>query len=259
MDVSIISCALSRLIAADTTNEHFLRSASLNSRYTCPRTCRKTADHCQRIIANTEGLYNEEIAVATKCLKEVRMHRKISARGRYFDHTISQASTIYKKGGEQAPVKATFISMPVFAVLEDQCSNAGPSQYPTSKDIRHSDHHPIRSLLQCSNILAIDSERDRGQVIMKMDEEAEKAKHFIQVPEIWALIINMYTMITCAPFEVQDLCGEHVHRRPESRAGYNMQTAYRDTRTIVKYTDLSGTLRDLECRTWFVSTTHAKA
>ena len=201
------------------------------------------------MIANTEGLYKEETAVATKCLKEVRMLRKISAKGRYFDHTISQASTVYKKGGEQAPVKATFISMPVFAVLEDHGIDAGLSQYPKSKEIRHSDNHPIRSLLQCSNILAIDSERDRGQVIMKTDEESETTRHFIQVPEIWALIINMYTMITCAPFEIPDLCGDHVRLR----SGKDLQRTNKDTRTIVKYTDLSGTLRDLECRTWFVS------
>lgn len=125
--------------------------------------------------------------------------------------------------------------------------------YPTSEDIRYSDSHPIRSLLQYSNILAIGSERDRGQVVCKMNEEAHRVDHFVHVPEIWALNINSYTMITCAPFKLDDLCGEYIRRQSEDFYERSQDSSSRSSRIIVKYTGLNGTLRDLECRAWFVS------
>jgi hypothetical protein len=202
-------------------------------------------------VSSTPGLYQDEIAVATRALKDAKRARKMSVRGRYFDHTIYPASTILEKGGEKAPVKATFMSMPVFALFQDSTADKAPKLYPSSKEIRTSDHHPIRSLLQYSNILAIDSSRDRLQVVTNGAAEQDAIPPFIHVPELWALVINMYTMITCAPFSVKDLCGDNVKLMPDNRQAHGVQDAARDTRTIVKYTDLKGTLRDFQCRTWF--------
>ena len=161
-------------------------------------------------ISTMKGLYEDEMAVAMACLREARSARKMSALGRYFDQTIYEARTVLLNAGDLTPVQATFVSIPVFALFSDQGTPGHKGRYPSSKEIRSSDHHPIRSLLQYSNILAIDSERDRQQVITRINERYTDTDCFVHVPEVWALVINMYTIITCAPFSVKELCGENV-------------------------------------------------
>lgn len=178
------------------------------------------------------------------------MNRLIYAGGKYFEPFIHQASTVVEKGGDSAPVKATFVSIPILALYADLV--AQEKSYPSSRELRQSDKHPIRTLLQYSNILAIDSKRDGRQVINQLDRDSTSSSTFIHVPEFWALIINMYTIITCAPFEVTDLCGDNIKINPEDIRPSN-QSMSKNRKLIVKYTSLQGTLHDFQCRTWFVS------
>lgn len=65
-----------------------------------------------------------------------------------------------------------------------------------SQVLRSSDQHPIRSLLQYSNILAKDTQRDKRQVVTRdeVEDDGQASNHdkpFIHVPEIWMLVINM--------------------------------------------------------------------
>lgn len=203
----------------------------------------------QRHIETGEGLYYEELAIATRCLEEIRRERKQSARGRYFESTVHRATVDYTDGEQQAPLSATFISIPIFARLQSTTGGAYRAVYPSSQDMQNSDVHPVRSLLQYSNILAVDDVRDHSQVITKMDLPPSEAISFIHVPELWALSINMYTLITCCPLSVAELCGENILLKfPVDSPAINKTG--RDTRTIVKYTDYRGRLVDLECRQW---------
>lgn len=59
----------------------------------------------------------------------------------------------------------------------------------------------------------------------------------------------MYTIVTCAPFSIQELCGDNVTLGTEE----GTSKAQEERRIIVKYTDLKGTLRDFQIRTWPVS------
>ena len=133
----------------------------------------------ENAISTMTGLYEDEMAVATKCLHEARSARKMSALGRYFDQTIYQSRTVLKNAGDSAPVQATFVSIPVFALFPDQGITGHKSRYPSSKAIRSSDYHPIRSLLQYSNILAIDGERDRQQVVTRIKERYTDKESFV--------------------------------------------------------------------------------
>lgn len=135
--------------------------------------------------------------------------------------------------------------------------------YWNNRDLRSSREHPIRSLLQYYNIVTIDDERDRRQVITKFARDVNDEDGYIHVPEIWALTINMCedlklpgdyegiliafpdTVITCAPFSADDLCGENIKIKPEA-------PKQKDQRIFVKYTNLQGRLHDFRCRTWFV-------
>jgi hypothetical protein len=143
---------------------------------------------------------------------------------------------------EKVPIKATFISVPIFALMK---RNNESLPYLNRHALRTPARHPIRSLLQYSNILALDTERDKRQVVVVTklgEDEPADSKPIIHVPEFWALIINMYTVITCAPFSSEVLLGENIK--------LNSPPANRQ-RFIVKFTSLRGTLHDLRCQTWF--------
>jgi hypothetical protein len=231
--------------------------------------------------------------VASKCIKEVKLKRKSFARGKYYGPTIYQAHSVLSASAvEKVPVHATFLSMPIFAVLPSDQSELQNDSQPTvshhtmqsfwryvsipfggdddaelpywnSRDLRSSREHPIRSLLQYYNIVAIDDERDRRQVITKFARDTSDEVGYVHVPELWALTINMCeelkltcnyagilivfsdTIITCAPFSAEDLCGENIKLKLKAPK----QT---DPQIFVKYTNLQGRLHDFRCRTWFV-------
>jgi Mg2+ and Co2+ transporter CorA len=143
---------------------------------------------------------------------------------------------------ERVPIKATFISVPIFALMQKSNENL---PYLNRHALRTPARHPIRSLLQYSNILALDTERDKRQVIVVNrlgEDDLADSKPFIHVPEMWALVINMYTVITVAPFSSQALLGENIQL---------VQPPTNRQRFIVKFTSLRGTLHDLRCQTWF--------
>jgi hypothetical protein len=170
------------------------------------------------VLNNTPDLWKYEVAVASKCMKEVKLKRKGFAGGKYYEPTVYQAHGVLSASAvEKVPVHATFLSMPIFAVLPSGLQNESrptASNYPmqslwryisrpfeddndaglpywNSRDLRSSRVHPIRSLLQYYNIVAIDDERDRRQVITKFARDANDQEGYIHVPEFWALTINM--------------------------------------------------------------------
>ena len=113
-----------------------------------------------------------------------------------------------------------------------------------SRELRKRDGHPIRTLMEYMNILAIDNERDWQQAIIRLEDEHhedDQDRPFIHVPEFWALIVNMYTVVTCAPFSVDDLRGQNIIQVPPEKE---------DRRVNVKYTALTGALHEFRCRTW---------
>jgi hypothetical protein len=162
--------------------------------------------------------------VASKCLEEVKLARRTFARGKYFGHKIHEASDVLGNAVDKVPVKATFLSFPIFALLESDDVNQLPLSdthsvsnshgrsllsllrhllcvrnhhkgrhfsHCSSRAERVSSKHPVRSLSQYSNILAADHSRDHQQVIARTQDGEDGTKPFIHVPEIWALTINM--------------------------------------------------------------------
>lgn len=158
--------------------------------------------------------------MASKCIQEVKLKRKSFARGKYYGPTVHQAHSVLSASAvEKVPVHATFLSMPIFAVLPSYQSGLQNESQPTflrqfmqslwryismplsdedaelpywnNRDLRSSREHLIRSLLQYYNIVTIDDERDRRQVITKFARDVNDEDGYIHVPEIWALTINM--------------------------------------------------------------------
>ena len=132
--------------------------------------------------------------MASKCLKEAKMNRRKFARGKYFVPFVHETSDITGDDVDRYPVKARFLTVPIFALFADTL-NAEDFFSMGGRSLRSSDRHPIRSLLQYSNILALDSNRDYRQAITKVDDDEHDTKMFVHVPEFWALTVNMGELV----------------------------------------------------------------
>lgn len=196
----------------------------------------------EKVLDKDQGLFEDEAAVASKCVREAKLMRKNWARGKYFEPVVHEVEDVMGTEVERVPIKATFISVPIFALMK-RSNESLP--YLNRHALRTPARHPIRSLLQYSNILALDTDRDRRQVVVVTklgEDEHADIKPFIHVPELWAVVINMYTVITVAPLSSQALLGENIQL---------VQPPTNRQRFIVKFTSLRGTLHDLRCQTWF--------
>jgi hypothetical protein len=195
----------------------------------------------EKVLDEDQGLYEDEAAVASKCVREAKLLRRTFARGKYFEPTVHEVSDVMGTEVEKVPIKATFISVPIFALMK---RNNESLPYLNRHALRAPARHPIRSLLQYSNILAPDTERDTRQVavVFELGEDEPHTKPFIHVPEMWALVINMYTVITVAPLSSQALLGENIQLQ---------QPPTNRQRFVVEFTSLRGTLHNLRCHSWF--------
>ena len=224
----------------------------------------------QYVLSRTPGLYEHEAAVASKCLGEVKMQRKVFANGRYFGPVYHQATTAHQSAVQNIVAKATFLSIPIFTRMSPDTDDSPTGgnliqrplerlfnhlveylkdehdrhhhRYLTSKVLRSQTTHPVRSLMQYSNILALDHRRDQCQAMLQLQEFGDNHQPFVHVPELWVLIINECTIITSGPFRIDDLCGSNMRLSRPVHA--------HDRRMILRYFNLQGVLHSFRCRTW---------
>jgi hypothetical protein len=147
--------------------------------------------------------------------------RHVYAKGRYFDPLVHQITANPEISGQKTAVKATFISLPIFCSMPGQETSedkrdeygfvreqlqkifenlhfvAHEEHYArnrhrqlASKEFRKRNDHPIRSLMEYANILALDRSRDEQQATLRLGDAEGPNPPFIHVPEFWALIIN---------------------------------------------------------------------
>lgn len=133
----------------------------------------------------------------------------------------------------------TFIALPIFTT---EC----PRRHTSTKE---DDIHPVRALLQSRYRLESTKRRDREQVITKTSPTTHTKKdHVVHVPQIWALIINKYTIITCAPLDISVLRGKTIKLMSNSDAQLDEAT------WSVHFTDAYSHNFYLPlrfCKTWF--------
>jgi hypothetical protein len=166
--------------------------------------------------------------VASKCLEEVKAMRHVYAKGRYFDPLVHAVKATPEVSAAKIEVKATFISVPIFCSMPDQPKpKSEEDNYSIfrrllqplfekmhlhvyqekyvqqrhrqflSEELRKRSDHPIRSLMEYANILALDSSRDEQQATLRLGDAQGPSPPIIKVPEMWALIINNceYTLL----------------------------------------------------------------
>ncbi|KPI40261.1 uncharacterized protein AB675_7616 [Cyphellophora attinorum] len=242
----------------------------------------RSLENCQsdeklsQTIDGIPGLFKHEHTVARKCLEEAKHMRRMFASGKYFKPLVHQVKENVNFADAKSEVKATFISIPVFSSMhgeEPVVHHDKPTQQHgmvrqllqtmfekthklvhaeayskdhhqelATKELRKREGHPIRSLMQYTNILAPGLDRDWHQAMVRLENEDDHDQPLIHVPEFWAVIINTKTIVTCSPFSVEELLGENItHQKPDVQ----------DMRIHVEYTNLGGAAtHEFRCRTW---------
>lgn len=155
------------------------------------------------VLHKTPGLWDHEVAVVSKFIREVKLKRKSFARGKYYGPTIYQAhSVLSARAVAKVPVHAAFLSMPVFAVLPSAHSGLQNESRPTAS------HPRMQSFWQYLSMSFGDEDAElpywndcdrrssREQVITKFARDTADEGGYIHVPEFWALTISMCEELT---------------------------------------------------------------
>jgi hypothetical protein len=145
----------------------------------------------QSKVSSTSGIDSNEYAVALKCITGAKKLKKNFAKAKYFEPTAYKATHVFKTNElDDSEISATFFSMPFFSLL-DNVDNTPVRRDDRDESDRRNDAHPVRSLLQFRHRFEIEKDRDSRQAIMQLGEHPRRNEHFIYVPELWAVVINM--------------------------------------------------------------------
>ena len=202
-----------------------------------------------REVMRTPGLGDDDLALVGRLLNKVRnTSEKKFVHGRYmkpitlvYEGEDPDFSTSYHPDESHVPKVATFVSLPVFTI---SC----PKRHTSTKEF---EGHPVRALLQSRYRLESTKRRDKEQVITKttsIRERLAQESHVVHVPQIWALMINNYTVITCAALDASVLRGETIKLMSYTAAQQDEAT------WSVHFTDARGKDFYLPlrfCKTWF--------
>lgn len=162
-------------------------------------------------VMRTPGLGDDDMALVGRLLNRVRdTSEKKFVHGRYlkpitlvYDGEDPDLTTLHHPEEAHVRKTATFVSLPVFTTC---C----PKRHTSNKDF---EGHPVRALLQSRYRLESTKRRDKEQVITKLTsikDHLAHEDHVVHVPQIWALIINNHTIITCAAFDASVLRGDTI-------------------------------------------------
>ena len=182
------------------------------------------------------GLEDDELALAARLLNKVRKTcEKQFIHGRYLKPIVLVYDGADPEEDSEEPKTATFISLPIF-------TTDVPKRHTSTKE---DEGHPVRALLQSRYRLESTKNRDKGQVIRKIERHSD---HVVHVPQIWALIINKHTIITCAALSTSTLRGDTIRIMKYADAQLDEAT------WSIHFADARGTVFYLPlrfCKTWF--------
>ena len=181
------------------------------------------------------------MALVARCLNKVqKICEKQFVHGRYLKNI-----TIVYEGEDTDRISSehktvTFVALPIFTT---EC----PRRHIST---REDEVHPVRALLQSRYRLESTKRRDKEQVITKTSSRSKHWEdgHVIHVPQIWALVINKQTIITCAPLKMPALRGDNIKLMSYADARLNEAT------WSVHFTDAQGHIYFLPlrfCKTYF--------
>ncbi len=200
-------------------------------------------------VMRTPGLGDDDLALVARLLNKVRnTSEKKFVHGRYlkpitlvYEGEDPDLSTSHRPEEKHFRKTATFVSLPVFEI---SC----PKRHVSTKEF---EGHPVRALLQSRYRLESTKRRDKEQVITKttsIRDQLAQENHVVHVPQIWALMINNYTIITCAALDASVLRSDTIKLMSYTAAQSDEAT------WSVHFTDARGKDFYLPlrfCKTWF--------
>ena len=202
-----------------------------------------------REVMRTPGLGDDDLALVGRLLNKVKnTSEKRYVHGRYLKpitlvYEGEDPDLFVSHHPEEKPAgkTATFVSLPVFTTCI-------PQRHTFTKDF---EGHPVRALLQSRYRLESTKKRDKEQVITKttsIRDQLAHENHVVHVPQIWALMINDHTIITCAALDASVLRGDTIKLMSYTKAQLDEAT------WSVRFTDARGQdfyLPLRYCKTWF--------
>ena len=200
-------------------------------------------------VMRTPGLGDDDLALVGRLLNKVKnTSEKKYVHGRYlkpitlvYEGEDPDLFASHRPEERPAGKTATFVSLPVFTTCI-------PQRHTFTKEF---EGHPVRALLQSRYRLESTKKRDKEQVITKttsIRDQLAHESHVVHVPQIWALMINNYTIITCAALDASVLRGDTIKLMSYTKAQLDEAT------WSVRFTDARGQdfyLPLRYCKTWF--------
>ena len=207
-------------------------SMSCESRWAHIQSEAMTFNGFYKHVMRVPGLEDDDLALVLRLLKKVQKTcEKQYVHGRYLKPLTMVYDGEDPDGGPKVTKTATFVSLPIFTT---EC----PRKHTST---REDDLHPVRALLQSRYRLESTKKRDREQVITK-SKLHENHDHVVHVPQIWAIIVNKHTIITCAPLDATALRGDTIKLISYAEAQLDEAT------WSVQFTDAQGNVSYLPLR-----------
>lgn len=126
-------------------------------------------------------------------------HEESSAYGSYIQPgTVLRCDGTDRKNPEQPDLSAIFVSFPYFDMGKWK-----PPDAPKDDSL-----HLPRGLFQCLYTQEVALDREGDQMFRKF--KGVKADQYLRVPQLWALILESKTIITCGPSTLVDLFSEDI-------------------------------------------------
>lgn len=177
--------------------------------------------------AKAQGVQESEIALTHRLLKKVSLESERHFIGGNFLTPRALRYDSLDSSKYSADKCCTFLAFPYFAIMREQ---------PRKTFVKGTKEHPTRTLLQSNYRLNDTTERDKNQCIRILTkenlrscidaEEEEVSKisqkvneELIFVPQLWALIPGLDTLITFGSISDASLQGRDLEVKEESDSG----------------------------------------
>jgi hypothetical protein len=133
-------------------------------------------------------------------LRKVRQrHEETSAYGSFIQPgTVLRCDGTDPQHWERPDLSALFVSCPYFDIAETR-----PANPPSDTSL-----HLTRGLFQFHYPQEITLDREAEQIFARI--KGVQSHQYLRVPQLWAMVLQSETIITCGPSTLSESIGEHV-------------------------------------------------
>ncbi|KAI9831689.1 MAG: hypothetical protein M1819_004755 [Sarea resinae] len=153
----------------------------------------------ERIAYLAPGLRESEKSLILRILNKTRRDStKSFVHGSYLEPNASCYRGVDLQT-EGSGISATFLCLPYFSCRP-----------PTSYSFKKGDRiYPVRALLQSRYRLESTQQREKKQAICSLENLSQS--EIIHVPQLWSLVVDNHTIITCGPMKRSELCVDSIN------------------------------------------------